>query len=99
MYALGRVIEAHDMPFVRDIVRSYLLPLVAIGRGDLATDFAFHYPITVTAVAAGLPVDDVPMSADRWLPDHLSTGSLARCGGRGRDLATRVETLGPAAQS
>jgi len=30
------------------------------GRGDLATQFAFHYPITVTAVAAGLPVEDVP---------------------------------------
>ena len=43
-----------EREFVRDIVRSYLLPLVPRGRGDLATDFAFHYPITVTAVAAGL---------------------------------------------
>ena len=36
------------------------LALRPLGRGDLATDFAFHYPITVTAVAAGLPVEDVP---------------------------------------
>jgi cytochrome P450 len=49
-----------EREFVRDIVRSYLLPLVPRGRADLATEFAFHYPITVTAVAAGLPVDDVP---------------------------------------
>ena len=49
-----------EREFVRDIVRSYLLPLVPLGRADLATEFAFHYPITVTAVAAGLPVADVP---------------------------------------
>ena len=49
-----------EREFVRDIVRSYLLPLVPRGRADLATEFAFHYPITVTAVAAGLPVEDVP---------------------------------------
>jgi cytochrome P450 len=49
-----------EREFVRDIVRSYLLPLVPLGRADLATEFAFHYPITVTAVAAGLPVGDVP---------------------------------------
>ena len=49
-----------EREFVRDIVRSYLLPLVPRGRADLATEFAFHYPITVTAVAAGLPVADVP---------------------------------------
>ena len=30
-------------------MRSYLLPLVPRGRADLATEFAFHYPITVTA--------------------------------------------------
>lgn len=52
--------ERWEREFVRDIVRSYLLPLVPKGRADLATEFAFHYPITVTAVAAGLPVDDVP---------------------------------------
>lgn len=49
-----------EREFVRDIVRSYLLPLVPLGKADLATEFAFHYPITVTAVAAGLPVADVP---------------------------------------
>jgi cytochrome P450 len=49
-----------EREFVRDIVRSYLMPLVPHGKADLATEFAFHYPITVTAVAAGLPVADVP---------------------------------------
>ena len=49
-----------EREFVRDIVRLYLLPLVSKGRADLAKEFAFHYPITVTAVAGGLPVDDVP---------------------------------------
>ncbi|HEV8298822.1 MAG TPA: cytochrome P450 [Acidimicrobiales bacterium] len=49
-----------EREFVRDIVRSHLEPLVPRGRADLATEFAFHYPITVTAVAAGLPVEDVP---------------------------------------
>ncbi len=53
--------ERWEREFVRDIVRSYLLPLVPLGRADLATEFAFHYPITVTAVAAGLPVEDVPI--------------------------------------
>ncbi len=53
--------ERWEREFVRDIVRSYLLPLVARGHADLATEFAFHYPITVTAVAAGLPVEDVPI--------------------------------------
>jgi len=33
---------------------------VPLGRGDLAADFAFYYPIRVIAVAVGLPVDDVP---------------------------------------
>jgi cytochrome P450 len=48
----------HD--FVRDIVAAQLDRLAPRGRGDLAVDFAFHYPITVIATAAGLPVDDVP---------------------------------------
>jgi cytochrome P450 len=49
-----------ERDFVRDIVATRLAQLAPLGRGDLAADFAFHYPITVTAVAAGLPVDDVP---------------------------------------
>jgi cytochrome P450 len=52
--------ERWEREFVRDIVASALDPLVPLGKGDLAKDFAFHYPITVTAVAAGLPVEDVP---------------------------------------
>jgi cytochrome P450 len=49
-----------ERDFVHDIVETRLRALAPLGRGDLAADFAFHYPITVTAVAAGLPVDDVP---------------------------------------
>jgi cytochrome P450 len=45
--------------FVRAIVDEALDRLVPLGRGDLAADFAFGYPIRVTAVAAGLPVEDV----------------------------------------
>ena len=52
--------ERWEREFVRDIVARALDPLVPLGKGDLAKDFAFHYPITVTAVAAGLPVEDVP---------------------------------------
>jgi cytochrome P450 len=48
-----------ERDFVRDIVESAIDKLAPLGRGDLAADFAFHYPITVTAVAAGLPVEDV----------------------------------------
>jgi cytochrome P450 len=47
-----------EREFVEDIVNSYLTPLIPFGRADLATDFAFLYPIHVTAIAAGLPVDD-----------------------------------------
>lgn len=47
----------HD--FVRDLVERRLLALRPAGRGDLAADFAFHYPISVIAVACGLPVDHV----------------------------------------
>jgi cytochrome P450 len=47
-----------EREFVLDIIDSYLTPLVGLGRADLATDFAFLYPIHVTAIAAGLPVDD-----------------------------------------
>ena len=52
--------ERWERDFVRDIVESHIDTLAPLGRGDLAADFAFHYPITVIAVAAGLPVDDVP---------------------------------------
>ena len=48
----------HD--FVRAIVNEQLDRLAPQGRGDLAAEFAFHYPIRVIAVAVGLPVDDVP---------------------------------------
>ena len=49
-----------EREFVRDIVNEQLDPLAPLGRGDLAADFAFHYPIRVIARAVGLPVHDVP---------------------------------------
>lgn len=45
--------------FVRPIVNGYVDRFAAAGRADLAADFAFHYPIHVIAVAAGLPVEDL----------------------------------------
>ena len=45
--------------FVRAIVDAQLDKLAPLGRGDLAADFAFHYPITVIAVATGLPVEHI----------------------------------------
>ncbi len=48
-----------ETDFVRDLVERRLLALRPNGRGDLAADFAFHYPISVIAVACGLPVDHI----------------------------------------
>jgi cytochrome P450 len=48
-----------EVDFVRDLVRSRLAALAPLGRADLAADFAFHYPISVMAAAAGLPVEHV----------------------------------------
>ena len=45
--------------FATTIVNSYLDKLAPLGRGDLAEDFAFHYPIAVTAAAVGLGIDRV----------------------------------------
>jgi cytochrome P450 len=53
-----REMERWEEEFVVDIVHSYLDPLVGRGRADLASEFAFSYPINVTAVAMGIPVDD-----------------------------------------
>jgi cytochrome P450 len=53
-----REMDRWEREFVTDIVQSYLDPIADRGRADLAADFAFFYPIHVTAVAAGLPVDD-----------------------------------------
>lgn len=50
-----------ERDFVRDIVNGYIDRFASAGRADLAADFAFHYPINVIAVAAGLPVDDLPV--------------------------------------
>jgi cytochrome P450 len=48
-----------EVDFVRDLVRDRLARLAPLGRADLAADFAFHYPISVMAAAAGLPVEHV----------------------------------------
>jgi cytochrome P450 len=50
-------IERWETEFIRDIVNRYIDRFAAAGRADLSQDFAFHYPIEVTAVSAGLPVD------------------------------------------
>jgi cytochrome P450 len=52
--------EKWERDFVRAVVDQQLDPLVPRGRGDLAAEFAFNYPIRVIALAVGLPVDDVP---------------------------------------
>ena len=49
-----------EADFVRDIVERQISAIAPLGRGDLAADFAFHYPISVIAVAVGLPVEHVP---------------------------------------
>jgi cytochrome P450 len=46
--------------FVRGIVAGQIDRIAGRGRGDLAAEVAFHYPINVIAVAVGLPVDHVP---------------------------------------
>jgi cytochrome P450 len=54
-----REMDAWEQRFIRDIVNRYIDRFAAVGKADLSTDFAFHYPIEVTAVAAGLPVSDL----------------------------------------
>jgi len=49
-----------ERDFVRDIVVAAVDRIAPRGRGDLAAEVAFHYPITVIAVAVGLPVEHVP---------------------------------------
>jgi cytochrome P450 len=48
-----------EAEFVRDVVNGHIDRFVDDGRADLSTDFALHYPIHVTAVAIGLPTDDL----------------------------------------
>lgn len=50
-------IERWEAAFIRGIVNRYIDRFASAGRADLSKDFAFHYPIEVTAVSAGLPVD------------------------------------------
>lgn len=52
-------VERWESGFIRDIVNSYIDRFAADGSADLSTDFAFHYPIEVTAVSAGLPTDHI----------------------------------------
>ena len=51
--------------FVRHLVRTRLAALAPLGRADLAADFAFYYPISVMAAAAGLPVEHVDTFYDQ----------------------------------
>lgn len=78
-----------EREFVVDIVRSYLDPLVPRGRADLAADFAFHYPIHVTAVAMGIPVDDLDaFYGDATLITNVGVPEAQRL-----DAAHRLGTL------
>ena len=67
---------AWEADFVRDLVASRLAALAPLGRGDLATDFAFHYPISVI-VGGGGP-------ARRARADLLRAGDPAHQRGRRR---------------
>jgi cytochrome P450 len=49
-----------EREFVRGLVEAQIDKIAPLGKGDLAKDFAFHYPISVIAVAVGLPVEHVP---------------------------------------
>lgn len=51
--------ERWEAEFAHDIIAGYLDRLAPAGRGDLAADFAFHYPIAVTAMAVGLGLEGV----------------------------------------
>jgi cytochrome P450 len=46
-----------ERDFVRDIVDRQIDRFARLGHCDLVADFAFDLPITVTAVAAGLPLE------------------------------------------
>jgi cytochrome P450 len=51
--------ERWEREFVRGIVDGYIDGFVHAGRADLVRDFAFHYPLHVITVAAGLPKVDL----------------------------------------
>ena len=77
--------------FVRGIVASALDRIAPHGRGDLAVDFAFHYPITVIATAAGLPVDDVPTFYEQAaLLTNVAVDETARMRGERRARCDRA---------
>jgi cytochrome P450 len=54
-----REVERWESGFIRDILDRAIDRFAPLGHADLSQDFAFLYPIEVTAVAAGLPVSDL----------------------------------------
>jgi cytochrome P450 len=54
-----REVERWEARFIGDILDRAIDGFAGAGRADLARDYAFHYPIAVTAAAAGLPVVDI----------------------------------------
>jgi cytochrome P450 len=88
-----REMERWERDFVRDLVRSFLGPMIGRGRGDLAGEFAFYYPVNVIAVACGLPVDDVPTFYHQAaLLTNVAVPDQARMAAS-RELAEMVQPL------
>lgn len=54
-----REVERWEGAFIRGILDRAIDRFAPLGRADLSQDFAFLYPIEVTAVAAGLPITDL----------------------------------------
>ncbi|MDV8070643.1 cytochrome P450 [Rhodococcus sp. IEGM 1366] len=52
-------VEGWEEAFIRSILNRAVDRFAGRGHADLSQDFAFLYPIEVTATAAGLPVDDL----------------------------------------
>jgi cytochrome P450 len=88
-----REMQRWEQDFVRAIVDARIDLLAPAGRGDLASDFAFHYPITVMATAAGLPVDDVDTFYEQAaLLTNVSVDAEARLRA-GEQLGSLVQAL------
>ena len=80
-------IERWEHTFVRSIVDEYIDGFIDAERCDLASDFAFRYPIHVTAVTAGLPLeglDDFYRQAVIWTnpaaDEHTRRAAAAELG-------------------
>ena len=68
-----------------DIANSSLAPLIPLGRADLATDFAFLYPIHVTAIIM-CELDEIQNNDGAYQyfaePSERATAARYCCAGR-----------------